>query len=298
MNVNLAELINKFDIVSKLLCDKRNANVIFKGNCYFITTTKDKQWKPVAGLLPVLKECFWKDFDPTKIIPYSSGGNGSGGNRISHGKGKFYGSIRGTVIHEQIHDYILFDMPNFLKKYSKVHEWTDKIMKAIRSNGWKPIISEFDVYDASIQMATSIDIVCVEKDTGKIICIELKTGYKGYFDKRDNNNPLMSGCLRRIPLTIKNCASVQLATSMLFLIKHHKITNIEGWVIHINDDEFTMNLVKNEFIMTFGNKIYKKIYSTRRAIIKERQLNMKKMKNKSSVNNKKPKPKPKTYRMK
>lgn len=290
--------------VSKLLTHKRNANVIFKNSCYFINSTlgnhrmdgglgeKANNWRPVSGLLPVLKKCFWSLMDVIEIKKtWQSSSSylmfknkeldqGTTCGRGGGGGGLFYGSIRGTIIHEQVHDYILFDKNNFHKKYTHLDPWTKKIFNTIESNGWIPIISEFDIYDASLKMATSVDIICYDKnDNGKIICIELKTGYCGYFHRFITGSN-MSGCLKKMPMSVKNCASIQLISSMLFIIKHHKITNIEGYIIHINEREFNLYPVKNEFIVKYGNKIYNDIYKHRKSVfVSEKKKKMEKKKN-------------------
>lgn len=268
MNVNIDEVISNFDstkskAIKTLIYNNRNSKVIFKSSAYYMY--ENGKFIILSGLLPALKKCFYKDFDSLKILKMSQSKN------TGDGYGRFFGSMRGSLIHEQLNDFLLFDKPNFLKKYNSIHPWVIRIFEIIKQKNWIPIVSEFDIFDEKLKIGTSVDMICLSKDSGKIIALEFKTGYKNYFE---NKQGYMKGCLKNImSLSLKNCATLQILTAILFIIKNHKIEidNIEGHVIQINDNELNSYEISNDFIVKHGKSIYDNLYKSRISEIKLRR---------------------------
>jgi len=267
MNVNIDEIISNFNPnkslpIKTLIYNKRNSLVVFRSSAYYM---RDKNGKFVilSGLLPALKKAFYKDKDSFKMFKMAKTKSNSIG-----GFGRFFGSMRGSLIHEQLNDFLLFDKENFLKKHAGLHPFGTRILQLISEKNWIPIVSEFDIFDEKLKIGTSIDMVCLSKDTGNIITIEIKTGYKNYFEIK---NGYMKGCLKGIlPYSLKNCATLQILTAMLFIIKNHKIdiSYLEGYVIQINDEELNSYKVSNDLIIKYGKKIYDNLHKSHISEIK------------------------------
>jgi hypothetical protein len=254
MNLNIDNIIkynqNSSDL-EKLLNHIRNKLVFFSSKSYYYIETNGKI-KPLKGLLPSLKNCFWKDINYNNISIKISKTK----KNTSKNYGRYFGSIIGTEIHKQLNDFLLFDEVNFLKLHYNLHPWAKKIFNLILKNNWLPIKSEFNIFDSKLNIGTSVDMICFCKNTGKIIAIEIKTGYQNYFEV---NYGKMNGCLRSIlPFSFKNCATLQLLTAMIMIVKNHDIDieRIEGHVILINDEELTSYQICHNFFVNYGNLIY------------------------------------------
>src|SRR6185436_5938525 len=155
MNLNIDNIIkynkNSTDL-EKLLSHVRNKLVFFNNKSYYYIDKKGLI-KPLKGLLPSLKNCFWNDFNYYDIrgkIPK---------NKDSK-YGKHFGSIRGTIVHKQLNDFLLFDEENFLKLHYNLHPWAKNIFNLILKNNWLPIKSEFNIFDSSLNIGTSVDMIC------------------------------------------------------------------------------------------------------------------------------------------
>ena len=283
MNIDPKEVIKKLSITNRgpckqLLGNPRNSIVHFTGSAYYRISKNGKDIR-LSGLLPVLKTCFWPntnintimskkrkkdtnndDNNKTQYKKYRLN-NGSyvtiktpviNKSSSDHGRGKHFGLIRGTKIHEQLNDYILFDKPNFLKKHINIHPWTKKIFGFIKSKGWCPLVGEFNLYDPALNMGTSVDIVFVSMDTGHLILLEIKTGYNGYFEENDGcymEGPL-NGVLENSPI---NWAILQIVFSTILVVMYHKIelTYIEAWVLRIDTNDIQKIKIENNIIKQY-----------------------------------------------
>lgn len=269
MNIDIHELISTFDNrkskdLKILVYHERNKSIFFSSSAYYMREPSGNL-RILSGLLPSLKNCFWKDLDYYKMLgklnktKSKKNINKTINPELSYGR--YYGKIRGSLIHRQLNDYLIFDLKNFKKKYFKgLHPWAEKIFELIKKYEWIPLISEFDCFDAKLKIGTSIDMICYCKKTGKIIALEIKTGYKNNFE---NENGYMTGCLRRVlKLSFLNCAILQLLTSILFIVKNHQINldKIEGHIIQVNNQEINEYTVSNDLLKQYGNKIYNSLY--------------------------------------
>lgn len=290
MNINIEKILSKFDdskteYIKTLLYHERNKKVIYGNGSYHIMNDKGN-FKVVSGLLPKLKECFWPNYDYFKVIgditkmakkkgqPSSSSSNNSG----------LSGNLRGSIIHIQLNDFLLLDKKNFYKKHFNLHPWAKMIIDLILENYWIPICSEFNIFDAKLKIGTSVDMIAFDPKNGKIIALEIKTGYKNHFEIQKGT---MSGCLRRVlPFSFHNCAVLQLLTSMIFIIKNHNIDSkkIEGHIIHINDTEVNSYKISQNFILDYGKKIYDGLIRKQKSnIIKKKQLKKQRNINKTPI---------------
>jgi hypothetical protein len=275
MDVDVMEVIKGVDDkkpVEKLLLNERNKRIIHQGSCFYMINKKTGKYEPLKGLLPSLKKAFWPETNFYTVSSTIAGQKRKRSNTstrrrgrnnknikqiaVPHNKGRHFGSIRGSQVHKQLEDFILLDKKNFDKKYGRLHIWTKRILLYIIEQEWQPIFSEFHIFDEDLRIATSIDMICITPE-GKLIILEFKTGYSGYW-RKSNKGERISGPLKSImannPL---NRAKLQLAFSMLFLIKHHQIVNMEGWIIRIDQKELEAIKLDCNFLRIYSKSMYK-----------------------------------------
>jgi hypothetical protein len=248
--------------------------ISFSSSAYYLKVKDSNKLKLLNGLLPSLKNCFWPNMDYYAMLASKKGNQSiqKKGDTSNGGFGQYYGKIRGSIVHTQLHDYLFYNNYFFEKKHKQLHPWSKRILEEIIKKGWIPIISEFNVFDSKTNIGTSIDMVCYCRSKSKIILIEIKTGYKNVFESKRGT---MSGCLKKImPLSFEYCATLQLVVPMLFIMKNHCIdlSNLEGHVIQINDNEFNFYKISESFILENGKNIYDSLVkSYTSSIIKKRK---------------------------
>jgi hypothetical protein len=267
MNIDIEKIISKYpesktESLRTLLYHERNKKVFYSSGAYYMRDPKGKL-RVLSGLLPALKRCFWSKNDYFSVIgdiTKIAKKNGQSVSSSSGGFGKFTGNLRGSVVHEQLNDFLLLDKKNFFKKHSDLHPFSRDIINLILDKKWIPIVSEFDIFDSKLVIGTSIDMIAFDPKNGKIIAIEIKTGYKNHFEIEKGK---MTGCLKKIlGFSFHNCAMLQLLTSMLFIIKNHNIDSdmIEGYIIHVNDSELNSYKISQKFLVDYGKNIYDNLY--------------------------------------
>ncbi len=101
--------------------------------------------------------------------------------RMSTGGGKSGGASRGNTVSEEIDKLVNSGiMPQTMHKY------TIKTLQYLKDHQLQPFAAELIVFDERIEIATPIDIACVDlacADMGKnIVMIELKTGFDNNYD--------------------------------------------------------------------------------------------------------------------
>jgi hypothetical protein len=104
------------------------------------------------------------------------------------------------------------------------------------------------VFDEGLRIATAIDIVCVEPSTGRLVFIELKTGYKDYFVNHVGYMKHELHFMRNSPL---NWANIQLTFGVMLLLRHHSNLSLQhclAYVIRIDDDSLDCYELDNQFI--------------------------------------------------
>lgn len=220
------------------------------------------EYQVLSGLLPRLKAVFWPQSDfyslrkagsqvskprhkkKTKNAATAATTMKVGG----HGKGRHYGSIRGTEVHRQLKDFIELDEKNFLKRNNGcIHEFTKRILLYIVGQAhWRPLCSEFDIFDAELGIGTSVDLVCVDKQ-GQLILLEIKTGYRDYFQQSDGH---MRGSLCALENTPQHWAYVQLMAAAMMIVRHHMIplARMQLYVLRVDEENLDAYALSNDYV--------------------------------------------------
>lgn len=210
-----------------------------------------------------------KNKNKNKTIDEDKGGDGIN----MEGKGRFFGSIRGTIVHNQLEDFILLDDKNFTKKYGCLHPWTKRILIYIRCTmKWIPIQCEFKIYNKELNIGTAIDMICVNPLNGNLVFLEFKTGYKDYFE---NSDGYMEKCLGFMPNSPLNWANIQLTFGVIMLLRQNpgiNINNTSSYVLRIDNDDLMIYHLDNKFIYTMRTSL---LNNTITAIIDNKKLTIK-----------------------
>ena len=155
----------------------------------------------------------------------------------------------------------MYDRKFFCKKHKMLHPWSKQILLHIITRmNWRPLKSEFNIYDEGLRIGTSIDMICLNKD-GKLVFLEFKTGYKDYFTSHDG---FMSHSLHFMRSSPLNWAVIQLIFSVLMVIRNFPQINLEdteSYVIRIDDENLQSFPIKNEFIQVMGKFLFTDVYS-------------------------------------
>lgn len=259
-----------------LLSNVYNKRIIHTNGAYYYRNSKN-EYKILTGLVPSLKRCFWPNVNinnimknPKKVITKKKTTTKKKNKRKG---GHFYGSIKGTKVHEQIEDFVLLDKKNFLKKHIGLHPWSKRILNHIVDKmKWIPLKSEYNIYDESLMIGTSIDMICVDLSNGKLILLEFKTGYKTYFE---NNDGFMEHSLYLMKNSPLNWATIQLVFSIIMLLKqvqHLRLSDIEAYVIRIDDDTVDSYAIDQTFIKRMTHPIYSDMIHSRRITTTPKRL--------------------------
>jgi len=262
----------------KILDNERNKRICHRGSAFYFTDLEET-YHCLKGLLPTLSYLYWPDFDVKDITKrkktYGRPGRKRNGGGMKEKKifpsqkekkrGRFYGRIKGEEVHEELQDFIELDKKTFLKKHPVIHEFTKRILLFIRQQNWIPFISEFMVFDEDIRVGTAIDLVCLDIATGKVIFLEFKTGYEGYFDRYTS---YMRKSLSKLTNSPSNQAHIQLITSVLITMKSHRITvdEFEMYVIRVDNTCLSPHKVSNDYLSSKAKKIYSDIHEYRNGV--------------------------------
>lgn len=256
----------------KLLFDnERNDKITNTGRCFFYLD-KDEKYRCLPGLLPTLEKTYWSNTDINKITkkPSLKLTKKIKKPKIKSSKkgGRFGGTILGKKIHKQLEDFILLDKKNFRKIHNHLHSWTDRILRYIMSDmSLQPLQGEFMIYDETLRIGTSIDMICVNKE-GKLIFFEFKTGYKDYFE---NNDGMMTKSLFFMKNSPLNWATIQLITSVIMISKSHSIplNDTLSYIIRIDDHDLDCYNIPNSFIKKTSHHIYNDLFTSNNENIKK-----------------------------
>lgn len=228
------------------------------------------QYKVLSGLVPSLKKCFWPNVNKSTLLRVPSSSKKQNEKKKTRSKGFFYGSIKGTKVHRQIEDFVVLDKKNFLKKHPCLHPWSKRILTHITEEmKWIPLKPEYHVYDEDLGIGTSIDMVCVDKSSGKLILLEFKTGYRNYFENNDGYMEHSLCLMKNSPL---NWATIQLVFSIIMLMKQQqkrdvesrlRLSDIEAYVIRVDDDTLDTYTIDHTFIKRMTKPIYTDVAHSR-----------------------------------
>lgn len=173
-----------------------------------LTKNGSAKRKFLKGLTPLLKKCFWPDYEyiESKYKVVGESGLNSPGD----------GMKRGTLVHSQLEDYgNKTSTKQFASSNPILHPYTKKAIQFMREFSLKPLFAEFPVGDNSKKVGTALDMVVVDTQEN-IKILEWKTGLNNYILRASGNMKgprFLKETYSNSPL---NQAFVQLLFSVIF----------------------------------------------------------------------------------
>lgn len=249
-------------LFKKLFSDKRNRNISFVNNSYFQISFLDNHGNPTTmiypGLTHRLRALFWENTveDPIhknkkSIVPHEFA------NIVDLTRARsecpWYGKEHGTHVHAQLKKLIdLFistfnpdDIsPDVLRGIlPKPDPCVTRLLKCFCVKDWIPVYSEFFIWDSSIRIATSIDLLLVSMDSMMPVLVELKTGY----ENEKYSDPLLfpafeNPLLRSLPNSPMNRHMLQLSVMQIILEKKYKIKIKNCYILRVLPKQKTYEL--------------------------------------------------------
>ena len=258
---NVIKIVKSGSQADALLNHERRERVTNTSGCYYY------MGKSLRGGLPSLKSVYWPKSNIYKQMKI-----GKAANREPHSKGKKRkrsdlkkgkgkgGIIRGTHVHQQLKDFSVLDKKNFKKIHGELHPFSYRLMRAIVDQmKWQPFLSEFDIGDEDLGVGTSVDMIGLDI-YGRLILLEFKTGYRGYFDAPDGK---MRASMSALGNSAKNQACLQLTLSSMILQKKYNVP-LEAqrlYVMRVDDESMDIMPIQNEFVKKFGPLIYNDLFN-------------------------------------
>lgn len=252
--VKMIDLVKNKTVATNIVHHERNKRVVDTGGAFYYMD-RDGKYCSVSGLLPRLRKVFWPQSSIFKQMKGAKGGQKKRGGRS---RGKFSGVIKGTKIHRELRDFIVFDGKTFKKVHGKLHPYSSRILKYIVDvKKWQPFLPEHLIYDEDLGLATPVDLICLTRE-GRLALLEFKTGYTGYFDNADGK---MERPLHRMRNTPLNQATLQLMTSAQILSQKYEIPHsaMERYIMRIDDQDLEIIPIEEKDVKKIGPIIYKSL---------------------------------------
>lgn len=268
----IAKITECLNIKNKILKHPRNRNIRFElsddGQYGRFMVNIDGKERLFAGLTRTIAQAFFNCHDETMVddadfvdeidemseigfrrsdIDIFTKEERSSCGSICKANGR--GKIHGTIVHEEMKKFVdLFNdennpdgMASFFR--SVTHNPADAevadgctihLLQFLIVANLLPVASELAIYDEQIQMATQIDLICVDANTLEVVVIELKTGYTDAetFVNTLNRKP-MRNCLSTVADTPCMRASTQLAMTVVMLQQRYDVVPHKCYVFNV-----------------------------------------------------------------
>lgn len=158
------------------------------------------------------------------------------------------GFTLGTVVHEELCDWArMKSKTTWKRKHPNPNTYTVKVIRALNMMKLEPLFGEWPIYDEHIPYATSIDMVCASgTEKGRLVLVELKTGYQGYFNK--GSDMMTRTPLKRVPNSPLNQAYLQCLMAKATLESLYGLNKVYGLVIRVHERGVKAYPIPDEFL--------------------------------------------------
>lgn len=275
---DIAAAVDNNQCALALMLHERVKKVINTSGAYYHIGQKGVP-ESLSGELPRLSKVYWSHSDIYKQMrdmKKTTNGKGAGPitkQRAKKGGGRFQGLITGTQVHKEMRDFTVLDSKNFTKQYGRsLHPYCARLLNVILERmDLLPFLPEFDIYDESLHIGTSIDMVCLDK-AGKLVLLEFKTGYKDYFDGEDG---FMAGVLSGMRNTPQNQATLQLTCSAQILHRKYDVPlqQMRLYIMRVDDETLDIIPVDDQFVDEVGEHVYQGLLQYQQKKVAERAAN-------------------------
>lgn len=152
--------------------------------------------------------------------------------RAARANPKLRGTARGTTIHAQVCDSVILGREEFQRAHPSLLRWTVGVMAWLKQNGIRPVFAEYPVTSWQMRVTTPADLICV-KD-GRIIVVELKTGYDNMF--ATSTTYMREPFARYLRNSVKHAAFLQAWLVALILRIEYRVPDVRAMVLHVSGD--------------------------------------------------------------
>jgi hypothetical protein len=246
------------------------------------------------GITKLLKDTFYKDFKPVYAPSPSTNrkkkrmkrGVKLTGQQLLAQKladDRIKGLKLGTTVHQELCDWArLPSIEAWRCKHPRPNMYTVKVIRALHRLRIEPLYGEWPIF-ADWGIATGIDIVGASADyRGRLVLIEVKTGYEGYF-KRGNGNMTRTP-MKRVINSPMNQALLQCLIGRAILEREYGIEGVIGIVIRVHREGVNVYPIPETFLRR-QNTIYRALRD-HASEIREHQSRKRKTQKPSCKNNK------------
>lgn len=177
-----------------------------------------------------------------------------------------YGIRRGIAVHEELQHFVTLDTKNFSSLHPNPHPLTLCIISALAQRNYIGLWSEYPVYfknkvsGENSFVASSIDLVCFDRESKDIVLVEIKTGYSGkkfFFSFSNSDNDKMLNSFKNMKDCPINRANIQLCAYMMFFRSSLK-EKCRGTVLHCDSNGIINFYDMNEgFYQKYSALLYK-----------------------------------------
>lgn len=211
--------------------------------------------KVIRGLLPVLKRCFWPNYEYQKRHnSYYSAATTTTTTKSTGVRSRRQGLARGDLVHNQLEMFTNRGIKALRDRYDGVlHPFTEKVIDYLEIQGMTPMISELPVYDEGLGIATKADSIALDGD-GRLTVIEWKCGMDNYIHRGCTE---MSGPLRgRFSDSPLNQALVQLMFTIRMIERTFGVKVSRSYVVQIENDAVSPYQIPESMWELAGDCIY------------------------------------------
>jgi len=249
--------------VEKFADSERNKNVAFiKSTETFQYVVPGKQTPVTAkGITKIIKAAYFDNYAP--VAPSSSKfkknkrkkqrqrNKGKTAHQILQDRLKnkrIKGFTLGNIVHQELCDWArMKSKATWKRKHPNPNTYTVKVIRALNMMKLEPLFGEWPIYDENIPYATSIDMVCASgSEKGRLVLIELKTGYQGYFNK--GNEMMTRSPLKRVPNSPLNQAYIQCLMAKATLESLYGLNKVYGLVVRVHERGVKAYPIPDEFL--------------------------------------------------
>lgn len=201
---------------------------------------------------------------------------------ISTGGARTGGSARGMAVDRELADLI---NKGEVPRNEPLHRYTQKTLLCLKEANLKPFWAQVPIGDRELKLATALDMLCIDTNSGGIVNVQLKTGYDLNYTKANGNFVVSLGSLHedckceaieRMPDSHESRNLLQLIAENMLVQRNHKnilsnsvlmvISETEHKCYHLppNMENIQRGIVNNLKRTNEGNELQARLESLRR----------------------------------
>lgn len=154
--------------------------------------------------------------------------------RVAKATPRLRGTARGTTIHTQLCDSVILSRAEFERTHPALMRWTVGVMAWLRQQQLRPVFAEYPVTSWALGITTPVDLVCLDKTSGSVVLVELKTGYDDMFER--GTGPMRAPFTPYLRNSVKHAAFLQAWIVTQVLRFEYRLPGVRALVVHVSGD--------------------------------------------------------------